>query len=358
MSTAAIAGSRGEGEMSMLTDRASLQGGQRAGTERHREEHARDVKVRAGRRAWGLGWFSLGLGVSMLAAPRAVARIAGVRDDRRSRSAVRAIGVREIAAGLGILTQRWPAHWVWARVGGDVMDLAFLGSALMSPRTSKSRVLAAAAALAGVTYLDTRTGRELLGGGQQRSGRHARHDARAVEATTVQATPEEAYRFWRDTRNLPRFMSMVTMVQILDERRSRWIAEGPGGRAVEWDVEIVADRPGEVIAWRAARSGYSGAVSFTPAPGGRGTEVRFEMEHVPWRGVLSGLVARALARIARPKMANDLRRFKQLVETGEVVASDASIYRGPHPAQPPGDDDRSRRRLAEHGGARAEGGAR
>ena len=80
--------------------------------------------------ARGLGWFSIGLGLAECAAPRSVARMIGLKDDDTNRNTLFAYGVREIASGIGILMGDRPVVPVWARVGGDVMDLAFLGRAL------------------------------------------------------------------------------------------------------------------------------------------------------------------------------------------------------------------------------------
>src|SRR5579862_4901564 len=80
--------------------------------------------------ARGLGWMSLGLGAAQILAPGWLARGIGARDNRRTRTLQRAIGAREIASGLGILTQSWPAGWLWARVTGDLMDIGLVSAAL------------------------------------------------------------------------------------------------------------------------------------------------------------------------------------------------------------------------------------
>jgi len=78
--------------------------------------------------AKGLGVFSLALGIPQTLAPGRVNRLIGVKDDATSRMLMRAVGVRELVAGVGIFTDRRPTQWVWARVAGDTMDLALLGS--------------------------------------------------------------------------------------------------------------------------------------------------------------------------------------------------------------------------------------
>ena len=113
--------------------------------------------------SYGLGWFSLALGMAQVAAPAGMARLIGVPDGEENLAAMRAVGVREIASGIGILATRRPARadWVWARVGGDAIDLALLGRAWASDRSDAERVAAATAAVAGVMALDLLCGRRL-----------------------------------------------------------------------------------------------------------------------------------------------------------------------------------------------------
>ena len=113
------------------------------------------------RRARGLGWFSIGLGLAQVAVPRRMTRLVGVRDDDTNRNTMFAIGLREIASGVGILAGDRPVTPAWSRVGGDVMDLALLGRAMTSARSKKNRVAAATAAVLGVTAIDWLTGRDL-----------------------------------------------------------------------------------------------------------------------------------------------------------------------------------------------------
>ena len=294
--------------------------------------------------ARGLGWFSIGLGLAECAAPRSVARLIGVDDDNTNRKTLFACGVREIATGIGILMGERPVLPVWARVGGDVMDLAFLGRALGSNRSEKNRVAMATAAVLGVTVVDVLTGRGLA----SESRSHAAADRGAAEGRgrvhvkqqiTIGRPPEELYRFWRDFQNLPRFMEHLESVRVIDDRRSRWTARAPAGGSVEWDAEIIEDRPNERISWRSVGDAdvpNSGTVRFLAAPGGRGTEVHVELRYDPPGGKLGALVAKLLGEEPGQQVNGDLRRLKQVIETGEVVHSDASVHRGMHPAQPSG----------------------
>jgi uncharacterized membrane protein len=284
------------------------------------------------RRARGLGWFSIGLGIAQLTSPRAMSSLVLGADNQRRRRAMRLVGARELVCGIGILTQRHPSRWLWMRVLGDVMDLALLGASLSTRRTDKGRVLRSMAGVLGLTALDTMA-----------SLRHGRARApldvqRFTAAVTVNRQPEEVYGFWRNLQNLPRFMAHLESVQIRDDRRSRWVARGPGRSRIEWEAEITEDQRNERISWRSVEGSQvdnAGTVSFRPAPGGRGTEVVLELEYLPPRGLFALKLARLLGEAPRQKAASDLRRFKQVVETGEVLHSDASIHRGMHPARPP-----------------------
>ena len=293
------------------------------------------------RLARGLGWFSLGLGLTQIAAPRGVARMIGLRGNDEDRKAMLAIGMRELASGIGILMQDHPTPAVWSRVGGDVMDLALLGRALNSPRSDRNRVAAATVAVAGVTVLDVLAGQRLGREGNGVSIAAVELPARAIEVRqqiTVRRSPEEVYRFWRDFQNLPRFMDHLESVRIIDDRRSRWVAKAPAGASVEWDAEIVEDRANERIAWRSLPEGdvpNEGVVYFATAPADQGTEVHVELHYQPPGGRLGAFAARLFGEEPNQQVKGDLRRLKQVLEVGEVLHSDASIHRGMHPAQPP-----------------------
>jgi uncharacterized membrane protein len=285
----------------------------------------------AERLATFLGWFSIGLGLAEVIAPKSFAKLIGARG--KHTSFIRfACGLREITAGIGILTKPRPTEWVWARVAGDAMDLTALCVALSSDDTDRDRLTAATASVIGVTALDIYTAQKL-------STEPGAHGGMAqVNTVTINRPPEELYRFWRDFQNLPRFMSHLESVQVIDDRRSHWVAKAPGGGTVEWDAEITEDRPNQFIAWRSLEGADVdnwGNVRFDPAPGGRGTEVRVEIEYNPPGGALGAGIAKILGEAPEQQIKDDLYRLKQVLETGEVVKSDSSIYRGPHPAQPP-----------------------
>jgi uncharacterized membrane protein len=290
-----------------------------------------------------LGLFSIGLGAAQILAPGGVARAIGVADDDRNRKAMLAVGLREIACGIGLLTRPRPAEFAWGRVGGDVMDLALLGRALRSDRNDRNRVATATAAVIGVTLLDFLASNRLSQGDGAAQGRAGTERQRAgairvKKAITVYRPAEECYRFWRNFENLPDFMAHLEVVRVIDDRRSHWVARAPLGAVVEWDAEIVEERPNELIAWRSLEKADVpnwGQVRFVPAPGNRGTEVRVELSYDPPGGIIGATIAKLFGEEPSQQVDGDLRRFKQVMEVGEVVHSESSIYPRPHPAQPP-----------------------
>jgi uncharacterized membrane protein len=293
------------------------------------------------RLARALGWFSLGLGFAQVAAPGKVAQLVGVDDDDQAIAVMRVLGVREIASGLGILTQPQPAPWLWARVGGDAMDLALLRRALASPRADHNRVAAATAAVAGIAAVDalcsTRLTAETENGNQTQSMLQS-GAVHAKAAITVNAPIAEVYAYWEDFRNLPRFMGDFASVEVSNDRTSGWSLTAPAGITLDWNVEITNATANQRIAWQTAEGttlNASGEVRFRSAPGGRGTEVVFDATFNPPGGELGKTIAGFFAEALGTKIGSDLRRFKQLVELGEIVHSDDSVIPGPNPAQPP-----------------------
>jgi uncharacterized membrane protein len=292
--------------------------------------------------ARGLGLFSVALGLAGLVRPGGLARAAGLRGDRFDSLVLGSVGVREIVQGVGILTRPRPAPWVWSRVAGDAMDISFVGYGLASGRARKgTRGLLTLAALLGVAAVDVVEAVRLT-----RSSGAGRERTRHV--VTVRTSPEEAYRFWHGFENLPRFMSHLESVAVTSGNRSHWRARAPHG-SVEWDAETIADRPGELIAWRSLPGSdveHSGQVRFRAAPGGRGTEVEVELRYVPPAGALGKAVAKLTGEEPRQQIADDLRRFKQVVETGEVLLSDATVSGNGFPQRPAQPPDQVPRELA------------
>jgi uncharacterized membrane protein len=259
-----------------------------------------------------LGVFSLGLGLAELAAPRAIQRLIGIDYCSRHNVIVRALGAREIAHGVGIFAK---PRSVWTRLIGDAIDVAFVGLALADDDNDRKRLIPALGALLGVGALDALASYRALRG---------KMGEPIVVAMTINKSPDEVYEQWRDFARLPEFMRYLDSVDVLDERRSHWVAKTPAGE-MAWDAEITEDVPGRTIAWRSTTKAVPmrGRVTFNAAPQGRGTELIIEMQVPPFAKMFT-----------QPEITGDLRRFKQICELGEIVVSDASSVRGMHAAQP------------------------
>lgn len=239
-------------------------------THRNRE----DADGQLGTVSKGLGLYSLGMGLAELAAPSMLAKAIGIAPDFSTRLAMRLFGARELAHGIGILAKPKKPIPMWSRVVGDAVDLAFLAWAFKSKRTHTERLVGAMVAVLGVTVLDAVTGAKLQ-----------------------KAQPPQA-----ETKKV----LAVTINRPLQEVSQRW-------REVAGDIA------------------EKGNVTFSVAPGGRGTEVRVEITLV---SRVKKAVGRLLHNDAEQVADGDLRKVKQLIELGEIIHSDASIHRGMHAAQP------------------------
>jgi hypothetical protein len=259
--------------------------------------------------AAGLGWFSIALGVAELAAPHSVARFIGVTPTEKTVNTLRAYGARELGAGLAILAQPERSTWVWSRVAGDTLDLATLGAAMNSPTTDKSRAMFATAAVLGVTALDILCARQLSENEERAEGLYSDRrpagrplaaarstTARVSESITINAPMERVEERWTNLESLPESL-----------RQCRRTTDGGPERAI---------------------------VELRHAPGGRGTEVRVEMEYTPRGGAIGAALAKVLGGDPTGQVRQDLKRFKQIVETGEVTLSDGpALWRPGRPAE-------------------------
>lgn len=264
-----------------------------------------------------LGWLSIGLGLTQLLAPKALGRAIGVGDQA---TVMRLCGVRELASGLGLLTGKAPAAFSTSRVIGDVMDLALLGASLRSPQANPSRIAAAATAVASVTAVDMYASKLDL----QQSMARAPQDVPVTVTLTINSPPEKIYEFWRKLENLPRFMQNIESVRETGDRTSHWIAKVPGGMRLQWQAEIVEEQPNQFISWRTREGSevnHCGSVRFDAAPGGRGTIVRVEMYYGLPGGRMAQQAAKLLSAAPETVIKEDLRRLKQLIETGEIATT-------------------------------------
>jgi uncharacterized membrane protein len=275
--------------------------------------------------ARGLGVFSFALGVPQVLAPGRMNRMIGVKDDATSRLWMRVVGMREIAAGVGIFSERRPKEWLWARVAGDTMDLALLGSALRGKTQQPARTLAATGAVIGAFAADLVDGLRLT---REPDADEAKDEPMQVKgAITVRRDPGEVYAFGRDIERFPSFMAHLEDVRTTGDGRSQWTVKGPLGMNLSWDVEITEDIPGERISWRSVEGSKidgTGTVKFIPAPADQGTEVHLELRYDMPGGGIAAMIAKLFGEEPSMQVKDDLRRFKQIMETGEVVRSDGS----------------------------------
>ncbi|HEX6601059.1 MAG TPA: hypothetical protein VF030_00320 [Solirubrobacterales bacterium] len=258
--------------------------------ELHGPGDGRDERV-----AEGLGWFSLGLGVAQLLAPGALNRLAGIRDDAPARRAQRIVGIREVGAFAAIMADRpRPALPLWSRVGGDLMDLALLGHAWQDKRENGPRLAMTIASIAGVTGLDIYA-----------AIRHTEAERRRdpeMEGKAAGGGPVQV-------------KAAVTV------RKSREKVE-PAWRSFEAD--------GGLSGWHSAAAAEDGSGNgaaqlwFVEAPADQGTEVHAELAYEPTAGKVGEVLAKALGDDPAQKVKDDLRRFKQIAETGQVVRSEAN----------------------------------
>ena len=217
-----------------------------------------------------LGWVSIGLGAAELTAPRVLCKLVGAETDGAAPKLMRLMGIRELAQGTGILARPRPTGWMWSRVAGDALDLGLLGMTAVKNR--RGRTLFAIANVAAVTLPDI-------------------HEARFLGQRKGPVT------------SAMRVRKAVTINRESHEVEQAWAAAAELGRKV---------------------AEHDASVRFAGAPGGRGTEVIVEFEWDPPAGDLGGAVMKVTGRDLATQLSDDLRRFKQQVETGAVVRSDAA----------------------------------
>jgi uncharacterized membrane protein len=152
----------------------------------------------------------------------------------------------------------------------------------------------------------------------------AAQGVRIETAVTIDRPPEELYRFWRDLERLPQVMSHLQSVSVNGDK-SHWVARAPLGMKLEWDAEIINDKPGELIAWRSLHGSAvstAGSVHFVRAPDNRGTEVHVTLKMDPPGGRVGTALAKLFGADPRQQIREDLRCFKQLMEAGELPTSE------------------------------------
>lgn len=150
-----------------------------------------------------------------------------------------------------------------------------------------------------------------------------RRGVHVEESVTISKPVNEVYRFWRNFENLPRFMRHLESVAVREEGISHWVANGPAGIPVEWDARVINEVENKVIAWQSLEGSTvatAGSVNFEETP--RGTTIRVHFQYDPPGGKLGAAVARLFGEEPNLQVRDDLRRLKQLLETGEIATTE------------------------------------
>jgi uncharacterized membrane protein len=259
-----------------------------------------------------------------------------IKSSRNVLSKTRARAVGLFSLGLGLAEAVAP---------GGVASL--IGRMFTPRRSNRGRLLAGGAALLGVAAVAAFSAARR---NRRSTISRALAPIHVFKTITINRTPEEVYEYWRNLENLTQFMAHLKSVEVSDGS-STWTAVGPLGSSVTWQAELVLDQPAECIAWRSVSGTTSvpnrGVVRFAKAPGNRGTEVQVEVKYEPPAGALGAAFATLFGEEPSQQIGGDLRRLKQVLETGEVMNSDASIHRGPHPGRPSAQAFSNGKRVSE-----------
>jgi uncharacterized membrane protein len=215
-----------------------------------------------------------------------------------------------MASSIGI---QHPERWASA-LGGAAL-LAWGANKLSRERHPLGAVLATTGA--GLLWRSTRDGRRARLG--------ATHGTIVEESVAINRPADELYAFWRALDRLPAVMPELSSVRLLDHRRSHWIARGPAGWRTEWYADIINDIPNELIAWRTIERSdvvSAGSVRFEARTRGRGTVVRVKLQYHPPAGKIGAAWAWIFGDSPSQVIREGLRRFKQLMETGEIPTTE------------------------------------
>ena len=214
-------------------------------------------------------------------------------------------------------------HGALQAIGRQPWEVFLGGGLALFGLTRKSKAGTALAAAGGLIAL----------GGARMQAHPRQYSAQASFA--INCTPETAYRFWHDYENLPRFMRHLESVNVTGSNQSEWVAIGPMGARIRWTAQTTEDRENERIAWESLPGGdlpNNGSVEFRPGVAGRGTIVKVGMEYRPAAGAIGRTVATVMGRNPQFAAREALRRFKSLIETGEVATTHGQSHgpRGVH----------------------------
>jgi uncharacterized membrane protein len=160
---------------------------------------------------------------------------------------------------------------------------------------------------------------------------------KVTRSVTIRRPAGVLFAFWRDVENLPRIIKHPVTITRVSDLASHWEVSAPGDRKVEWDAVIINEHPNELIAWRSredAEIPHAGTVRFHPAPGDEGTEVTVNLEYDPPAGKLGSLLAKLTGEEPAQQVSEALRRFKALMETGEIPTTEGQAVGKPQSKEP------------------------
>ncbi|HEV7990278.1 MAG TPA: SRPBCC family protein [Gemmatimonadaceae bacterium] len=244
-------------------------------------------------------------------------RYAFARSDSRNNVAkperIGSVAVGAALVGYGI-KRRDPVGLIAALIGGAFIQRGATGHCMVYQAMGVSTGSADA-------VLDLRARDDVTG---RAATVNARKAVKVERSVTIERPRAELFDFWRNFENLPRFMEHLVSVRVDSPNRSHWTAKAPAGQTVEWDAEIVNEVPDEIIAWKSVGDpdvANAGAVNFSDAPGGRGTIVRVTVDYEPPAGRIGAMLSHLVSEEPDHQIREDLRKFKQLMETGEITTS-------------------------------------
>lgn len=274
-------------------------------------------RTSVGQLSAALGWIGVGIGLAEILMPRTIAQTAGLPIQPRL---MRVLGTRELVTSAGILLQSQQTGWRWSRVAGDVLDLSLL--AWMGRRHQHRRLSLLTALLAGMTALD------MLAAYDKRRQRVAQRltsgDLRMHKSLYIQRPADECYRFWRNFENFPYFMQHVEAVQVVDATHTHWRVRTPLGQPIEWTAELFSDIPARQLGWRTIAGSaieHTGVVRFVPTTAGNSTRLDIDMRYHAPSSKAGVMLAKILGEEPSQQIDDDLRRSKQLIETGEIATT-------------------------------------
>lgn len=273
------------------------------------------AEVQPSQVATALGWFSIGLGAVELLAAGGLARTFGMRGRE---NLIRGFGLREIGTGIGLLTARDPAPWLWGRVGGDALDIATLAAQVTPGNRRRGSAVAALGMVAGVAALDAWCAFRLSGGvGATTTGQ----PIKVTRVITVARPAAELFQLLREPDTLPRLLAPFATLQPMPDGRMRWTVDGLRSRS--WTSATPREQPDSLVSWQSEPGGEAAipelSMSLQPAPGALGTAVTLAASIVPPGGPLGRKAVQMFGGMVPGAMADaTLHYLKALAETGEI----------------------------------------